>query len=195
MDIRVGELYVNKTLVYLLPCLYDYGETFKVKLNSIFNLGFGIHDAYMDGTPYEKQRLFYILCDKLYQPAKFMNFLNYLKSKEYYVKDYPYDDLENGRKHMIAIKFPEARNDAYDKFVIGKYSEMYNSDDIHQFFGNSDILDILTKSKKRVPDFVIFLNNKYGTTLTEKDVIEESMELDLPYKKEEEIFNYKVSKV
>lgn len=195
MDIKIGHLYRNKTFTYLVPCLSEYGETFRAKLNSIFNLAFGIHDCILDGTIFEKQRLFYILCDKLYQPAKFQNFLNYIKAKEYFVTDYAFDDMEHGRKHMVVIKCPEGMSYAYDMFNESKYSLMYLDSQIDSLFTNEQIRDILKRKKTLAGKFAIKVNSLYNTSLTAKDIIEEDMELDLPLKEEEEFFNYKASRV
>ncbi len=192
MDIKIGELYENRTQRYLLPILLTYGESFQVKLNSIFNLAFGIHDTFLDGTEYEKQKLIYILCDKAFQKVKFDNFLNYVKHHEYFVMDYAFDDLEHGRKHMIVVKFPEDFYPAYDKFIEGKYSEMYNDAEIRFYIKpTSPIIQVLKRTNLMKSVFTKKLNKLYGTDITEKDVIEGEMEYDFPYNKSEEIFNYK----
>lgn len=191
MDIKIGHLYKNKTFTYLIPCLVLYGETFRTKLNSIFNLGFGIHDCLLDGTTFENQRLIYILCDKLYQPAKFQNFLNYLKTKPYYVMDYAYDDIESGRKHMVVIRCPEQMNHAYDMFNESKYSLMYLDNQIDTFITGEQIRKVLKKDSSLADKFARELNSIYRTTLTSADVIDGKMELELPLTKEQEYFNYR----
>lgn len=192
MQIELGKIYVNKTYKYLLPCLKLHGPTFVVKLNSVFNLAFGIHDCLLDGTPFEQQRLIYILSDKLYQPAKFQNFLNYLKHQEYYVTDYAYDDIERGRKHMVVIKFPESHSDVYDKFNEGKYSKMYCKDELEQFFPkDSEAKKVLTKSLSMRDIFIKKVNDSFGTLLTYNDLKIEGTEYDFPPEKQKEFFNYK----
>lgn len=192
MQINLGTIYVNKTYKYLLPCLRLHGPTFVAKLNSIFNLAFGIHDSLLDGTDFEQQKVIYILSDKLYQPAKFQNFLNYIKNQEYYVTDYAYDDIEKGRKHMVVIKFPESHIDVYDKFIEGKYSKMYCKNELERFFPkDSEAKNVLTKSLSIRDIFIKKINESFGTSLTAKDLKNEGMEYDFPPEKQKEFFNYK----
>lgn len=192
MHIQLGTLYVNKTLKYLLPCLKLYGESFIVKLNSVFNLAFGLHDSVLDGTEYEGQKLIYILSDKFYQPAKFQNFLNYVKHQPYYVMDYAFDDIEKGRQHMLVIKFPDTHHDVYDKFIEGKYSKMYTKDEIRTFFSKeSEAKDVITRSSSIRPAFIEKIYNSFNTRITETDIITYGMEYDFPPEMQKEFFNYK----
>lgn len=192
MQIEIGKLYINKTYKYLLPALKVYGPTFQTKVNSIFNLAFGIHDIVLDGTPFETQRAVYMLCDKLYQPAKFDNFLNYIKHQEYYITDYAYDDLENGRKHMVVISFPEKYADIYDKFLEGKYSKMYCNDEVAYFFPDVDLeaRGVIKRTPKMAEIFIQKVYNSFGTRLTPRDLKIEGMEYDFPPEKVKEIFNF-----
>ena len=194
MQIQLGTLYVNKTLKYLIPCLKLYGDTFVTKLNSVFNLAFGIHDAVLDATDYEHQKLIYILSDKLHQPARFQNFLNYVKHQSYYVMDYAFDDIEKGRKHMLVIKFPESHFEVYNKFVDGKYSKMYTEGELAKFFiSDSEPKNVLTRNSKIVPAFIEKIKDSFGRTteITMKEIINEGMEYDFPPEVQKEIFNYK----
>jgi hypothetical protein len=194
MQIQLGTLYVNKTFKYLVPCLKLYGETFVTKLNSVFNLAFGIHDSVLDGTEFEGQKLIYILSDKLHQAAKFQNFLNYTKHQPYYVMDYAYDDIEKGRKHMIVVKFPEDLFEAYDKFIEGKYSKMYTKDEISMFFRKEgESKDVITRNIKMIPVFIERIKESFGDTteITKKEILNEAMEFDFPPERQKEFFNYK----
>lgn len=194
MDIEIGRLYINRTCKYLLPCLKIYGPTFQTKINSIFNLAFGIHDTLLDGTPFETQRAIYMLCDKMFQPTKFDNFLNYVKNQEYYIIDYAFDDLENGRKHMVVIRFPEKYSDVYDKFLESKYSKMYCKDEIEEFFpDNSEAKGVIKQSNEMGNIFIEKVFRTFGTRLTLKDLKVGGMEYDFPLEKEEEFFNYEHS--
>lgn len=194
MDIQLGKVYVNKTYKYLIPCLKLYGDTFVTKLNSVFNLAFGIHDTVLDATEYEGQKLIYILSDKLYQAAKFQNFLNYVKHQPYYVMDYAFDDQERGRQHMLVIKFPESHFDVYDKFIDGKYSKMYTKDEVNKFFRKEgESRDVVTRSKKMIPVFIERIKASFGETtkITEQEISREGMEYDFPPEQQKEFFNYK----
>lgn len=192
MQIEIGKLYVNKTYKYLLPCLKVYGPTFQTKINSIFNLAFGVHDTVLDGTHYESQRLIYMLCDKMYKPAKFENFLNYVKHQEYYVTDYPHDDFETGRKHMIVVAFPEKYADVYDKFIESKYSKMYCKDEVDYFFpdNDSEAKNVIRRTTTMGQIYIQKIFNSFGTRLTLRDLKVEGMEYDFPLEKVKEFFNY-----
>lgn len=197
MNIQLGVLYVNKTYKYLVPCLKFYGETFVTKLSNTFVLAFGIHDCYLDGTPFEEDRLVYLLIDKAYQTAKFHNFIDYVKVQPYYITDYAYDDLENGRKHMLVVKFPEKYNSVYDKFNESQYSKMYTEEELNLFFYKEIHVmprQVLTRDKKMKPFFLEKLNSTLGTKLELKDLDDREigcMELDFPLEKVKEFFNYK----
>lgn len=192
MQIQLGTIYVNKTLKYLVPCLKLYGDTFVTKLNSVFNLAFGIHDCVLDGTEYEGQKLIYILSDKLNQPARFQNFLNYVKHQSYYVMDYAFDDMERGRQHMLVVKFPESHFEVYDKFIDGKYSKMYTQDEIATFFNReSEARDVITRASKMKPVLVEKIYNSFNTRITERDITIHGMEFDFPPEQQKEYFNYK----
>ena len=192
MDIEIGRLYINKTYKYLLPCLKVYGPTFQTKVNSIFNLAFGIHDTLLDGTPFESSRAIYMLCDKLYQPAKFENFLNYVKHQEYYITDYAFDDFEKGRKHMIVIAFPDKYTNVYDKFLESKYSKMYCKDEIDYFFpdDDSEAKGVIKRTTKMADIFIQKVFNSFNVRLTYRDLKIEGAEYDFPLEKVKEFFNY-----
>lgn len=190
MEIKIGHLYENRTQKYLLPILLSYGESFQVKLNSIFNLAFGIHDTFLDRSVHEDQRYIYILCDRKCMPAKFWNFLNYVKHQEYYIMDYAFDDIEAGRKHMIVLNFPEQFHNAYDMFLLGNYAQMYTDEEIKLYIKPTNpIIQVLKRTNLMQAVFIKNLKDTYGTEVTFEEAKE--MEYDFPYKKEEEIFNYK----
>lgn len=203
MEIKIGQLYINKTYKYLLPCLKELGSTFLAKYDSVHKLAFGIHDCYLDGTSYEDQMLLYILCDKMFKKHNFNNFLNYVKHQSYYCTDYAFDDIESGRKHMIVIKFPEKYLDSYEAFVEGKYSKMYSQKQIDSLFYDTkrtvahavrlQAVEVMNRTKPMTVSFTKDLTTVLGTTLTVQDVIDNDMELDFPLSREEEFFNYRES--
>lgn len=193
MQIEIGKLYINKTYKYLVPVLKVYGENFILKVNSIFNLAFGIHDTLLDGTPYETQRAVYMLCDKLFQPQRFDSFLKFVKNQEYYITDYAADDAETGRQHMVVLAFPEKYGDAYDKFLEGKYSKMFCKDEIHYFFPDKDseAREVVERTSNMGTIFINKVKNSFGTELTTSDLKVNGIEYDFPPEKQKEIFNFK----
>ena len=138
IETKIGEIYRNKTLLYLVPALNFYGPTLKVKLNLVFKLAFGVYDTLLDGSHLEGQKNIYILIDKAIRPELYENFMTWVKHQEYYVTDYAMDELE-GRRQMLVLAFPLELEDAYDKFLEGKYSKMYQKQEIATFFENKPL--------------------------------------------------------
>lgn len=193
MEIKIGGLYQNRTLRYLFPSIRLYGSTFIGKFNMVHKLAYGIHDALLDGTPYEDQKKLCMLIDKLVRPNDYEGFIKWIRNQEYYIVDYPYDDTETGRMQMLMIEFPEKESDIYDKFLESKYSKMYVRTELNTFFKeDSYAKDVITKSKKIAQDFVNKVNTKYGSNVSTQDLKAHGSEFDFPWEKEEEIFNYKV---
>lgn len=193
MDIQIGRLYMNRTLMYLVPALKFYGSTFATKLNAVHKFAFGIHDTVLDGTPYESQKLIYVLIDTLVHSDKVRSLLDWIKLQEYYVMDYPYDDLENGRKHMLVVAFPHELGDVYDKFIDGKYSKMYCFDEIEKYFpdDSAEAKGVIIKSVRTKALFLQKVYNAYAVRLEPTDLVGSGIEYDFPPKQEEEFFNYK----
>lgn len=190
MDINIGSLYVNRTLLYLVPTLKVYGSTFSDKLNAITKLAFGVGDTLMEGTPYEGQRLIYIMIDKYVRTDLVTSFMNWIKNQEYYVTDYAVDETHTDRKHMIVIEFPESLGDIYDKFFEGKYSKMYVKEEVSKFFNReSEAKEVITKSSTARDRFKTKVKQDFDVELEISDLRE--MEFDYPPKKQEEIFNFK----
>lgn len=194
MQIEIGKLYRNRTLLFLVPALNYYGPTLKTKLNLVFKLAFGIHDSLIEGSYLEGQKNIYILVDKLVRPDLFQNFMDWIKHQEYYVTDYAYDSIldHNSRKQMIVIAFPQQLKDAYDKFLLGKYSLMYTKNEISTFFGDENkaaAKHILCKTVFAKNQFKLLVKETFGTVLEEQDFLMGSWEYDLPPNSEEEFFN------
>lgn len=194
MHIEIGKLYYNRTVKYLAPALSYYGPTLKTKLNLVFKLAFGINDSLLAGSHLEGQKNIYILVDKLVRPDLFQNFMDWVKHQEYYVTDYAYDIImePHSRKHMIVIAFPLELEDAYSKFLLGKYSLMYTKKEIEAYFGDENKATaryVLNKTRNAKEDFKKLVKDTFGTTLEEQDFLVGSWEYDLPPNKEEEFFN------
>ena len=194
MNITLGKLYSNRTAKYLVPALNYYGPTLKTKLNLVFKLAFGIHDSLLDGSHLQGQKNIFVLVDKLVRPDLFSNFMDWIKHQEYYVTDYLYDSILEGqaRKHMIVLAFPPSMEDAYDKFLLGKYSKMYSKKEITQYFAEDTKLSarqVLTRQIEARIRFRMLVKETFGTVLESQDFKDEVFEYDLPPTREEEFFN------
>lgn len=194
MDIEIGKLYVNRTVKYLVPALNYYGVTLKTKLNLVFKLAFGLHDSLLEGTHLEGQKNIFILVDKLIEPDKFQNFMDWIKHQEYFVTDYAYDAImeSHSRKHMIVLAFPPTMGDCYDKFLAGKYSQMYTKQEISSYFNSENrtvARHVLCKTITAKNQFKLLVRETFGSVLEEQDFLQGSWEYDLPPSEEEEFFN------
>jgi hypothetical protein len=193
MQIRIGELYVNKTLKYLVPALLYYGDTFKAKLNTVQKLAFGLFDMNLVGSHLEGQKNIYMLIDMAVRADLFFNFLDWVRHQDYYVTDYVADSVlgNESRRHMVVIAFPLIMEDVYDKFLEGKYSKMYTKKEIESYFSdNSKVTTkaVLTKSLAGKQFFVNLIKETYDTTITDYDIRQENPEFDIPPINQEEIF-------
>lgn len=135
MDISIGNQYSNKTWRFLLPSLQGYGNMFINKLSPVFKLAAGIYDDTFEDTAMYEGRNLFIMIDVAYKPKYVEDYLMWLREHPSYVGDYPVDALANPqRKHIIVVKVPEVFNKAYDNFIKGKYSEMYEREHLNILF-------------------------------------------------------------
>ena len=207
MEIKTGTLYQNRTWKYLYSSLKAYGPKLTSDLITFFRLAIGIGDV---NHKTDESCLYilidmntYLLSDRnldIYKD-RFSAFLDWLKYQSYYEADYPY---ERDKSHMVVIKVPEKHIIAHEAFKRGLYSHMYSSTEISTYFpysvigdmdsqkAKNDIIEncrqVLTKDVKYIPTFVALVNSRYKTTATIEDFLD--AELDFPYNKQEEIFNY-----
>ena len=211
MQIQSGKLYENRTWRYLYPCLKNYGMHLINYLSSFIKLGIGIGD---NNVKTERNSIFILIqtdpigasdTDRQNYKRNFSKFLDWLRYQPFYVKDYVYEDLDSAVKHMVVLKIPPKHNIAYDKFVKGKYSEMYSKEEINAYFNimnnddNNPVISkrnervslsrkILTRDSKHLPVFVETVNKDFGTDIVVEDF--KDAELDYPIKLQEEIFSY-----
>ena len=135
MDIKIGELYENKTWRFLVPCLHEYGNVFIKKLETVFKLGVAIHDNYLDGAELANGRNLYIMLDTKFKPKDYISFIDYIRYHESYRGEYcPNSEIVNSRKHVVILEIPEKYFKAYENFLRGKYSEMYSQNELDFLF-------------------------------------------------------------
>lgn len=187
MRIQLGTIYYNKTKKYLLPCLKAYGEEFEAKISDLFKLAVGIGDFALIDMGLKLEEHIFILVDTNLSRRNFINTVNWLKLQDYFGFEYAFDDLHLGHLHMIALKIPVDYKKSYVKFANGKYSEMYNMEALHNFFGDRKTeMKVFMKDKNYQMEFVQCVNDLFNTNA---DPITWSGELEFPPKKEEEYFN------
>lgn len=212
MQIESGKLYINKTWLYLYPCLKYYGEDLRNHLNSFLKIGAGISDHNLNID--NGSNNIFILFDlepKLPTPRdsenykeNFNKFLDWLRYQYFYVTDYVFEELKHSGKHMIVLKIPHIHDKALISYIQGRYSEMYSEKEVNSYFTfvtiqNKDkeaiknarikkTRNVLLKNKEILPDFVKEVNEKYKSEVTLEDFT--NAELDFPPTLEEETFNY-----
>lgn len=195
MEIQNNKLYENKTWQYLLPCLKHYGSTFVGYLNSIFKVAVGIKDNNFEVD----DRVIYLLIDTTISKNSFLEFLEWVRVRDYYISDYLYDNTENKEKHMVVVKIPEIHYETYDNFLKGNYSKMYTTEQKNLYFYLApdnknkslvnrvqNILVVLNRDKEYQNLFLNKLNEEFGTSLRVEDI--KDFELDYPPKLKEETF-------
>lgn len=202
MQIQSGKLFENRTLYYLYPCLKDYGSNFISKLNSVFKLAIGIGDNYHNN----KIKSLYLLISHNYGNSNissttyrksFKDFLNYIREHSSYIADYPVNFNES---HMIVIRFPERYYIAYDNFLLGKYSKMYDKSEIDFIYPIQGISEktlkrnlmsraIISKNKTGLEHYKKIVKEEFNVILQDSDCMD-NREFDIPYNKKEEIFNF-----
>lgn len=194
MNIKIGQLYVNKTWRFLIPCLEGYGKVFEDNFNTVFKLAVAIHDSYLDGASITNGRNLYIMLDKKCRPKEYLKFMEYIKYQDCFKGEYcPDGDILTSRKNVIILEVPKIYNNAYDNFLKGKYSEMYSEEKVDLFFNTTNRQEdfkILTKHQDAIINFKSKIDNLFKV---DSDINEiKKGELELPLSKTEEIFNCKM---
>ena len=173
IKIQLGEVQLNKTKRFILPCLKLYGNEFISKINSVFKLAYGIGDMYISQR-YEKH--IFILIDSQKCTTFFIPFLEWIREQEYYEDDYEADSMHEGRLHMIVIKIPDVVD--LSQFLSGKYSKMYTKDEIVNLLKDDEKSIVIKDSNYKIK-FVKKLNKVFNTNLKESE-ISSTTELELP---------------
>ena len=195
MKIEIGKIVENKTKMFLVPALKVYGSTFVSKFsNDIFKLSYGVHDTLLDGTLDGRHPIF-VLCDKAVNSSRCWKAIEYLKNHPSYISDYTLPQYSN-RLQMVVLDFPQELHNAYEKFLEGKYSEMYTIEQISTLFPikESVAYKILTKDESYMPVFIKKIEEMFNVEIKDKKNYI-TTELEFPFRmfkelEECEIFNY-----
>jgi hypothetical protein len=160
-------------------------------MENVYKLAVAIGD---DFYPKKVDKCFFIVLDKLYMPSKYNNTMTWIRNQEYYVNDYPYDDIETGRMQVLVIKVPKEFHRAYDLFLLGKYSLMYDDETIEKYFYDDDELRpevkrILRRSPLALDGFVKKLKASFGNDLKVSREDFQDAEYDFPPQLKYEILN------
>jgi hypothetical protein len=171
---------MNRTRKYLtLELLKNDPERLKkIKLLNIVK--FGINDTVYSKLNKPIDPFVYILIDtkgeKKYNSYidikksvnNFYDFLEYIKDKPDYVTDYPFSNKFE-HLHVVVLRIDSK---VFNKFINGKYSELYSLDFINKHvvkdiktkneIKENDVYSVLTKSEKGKEKFIETLINEFG---------------------------------
>jgi hypothetical protein len=191
MELLDNGTYINKTYKYLMPSLRGYGDDFVLNFNIFWKMAVGIHDITLNGSNLNQGKNIIVMFNKNYKPEITNTALVNLRKHPSYVTDYSYEaDFINSNRHMLVIEIPERFHKAYDSFIKGKYSEMYNSEELKLLFSVSKDKErnVLLKNSDYKQKYINTINETFGTLMTVEDF--DDIELDLPLVNVEEIFNW-----
>lgn len=183
--------YENKTRRFLLPCLRAYGDHFVNMLSHMSKMAVGINDQHLKDFKLGDRYIF-VLIDKGTSDSQYERFQNYCREHESYVTDYSFGPSIDSDEKMFVYKIPQKFEYAYDKFIQGKYSEMFEPKEIEVLFkGKLVETQILTKDPHAMYNLVQSIHKEFGTDV--ETPTENIIEYELPINKAEEMFNYIVS--
>lgn len=192
MIIQMGDIVLNKTKRFLLPCLKNYGREFGDKISSVFKVAVGIGDIILkqSGISYEKH--VFILVDTHRSNKHWLQFINYLKEQdEIYEDDYVYDSISKTTLHMIVIKLPVQCYKPAELLKKSQFSSMFSKKEIDDYFINNDVKNILVKDHNYRIVYTEKLNREWGTNIHPNEL---EGELEMPFRKEDEMFNSNINK-
>lgn len=185
-----GKIVENKTLWYLLPATKVYGNLFMTKFSSLPIKAVGIFDKELEGSPIlSGTKPLFILFSRTIRSVKTQDVLDWMKNQDFYISDYDF----NENLKMLVINFPVSIQDAYDKFIDGKYSFMYTKDEIKAFFNRKTTpkgYNMFYKTSTAIEDHIKEVKKEYGTEISMRDIGKRGYHIGLPPKGEDEIFNY-----
>lgn len=179
---------VNRTLKYLVPALRSNGGKFVNLMQLLYWNAHGIIDfAYDDDI--SQPRIFSLTNIK--NSHNFEKFRQFCRDTELLLDEYPFSPTQ----HMFVFKFPFT--EAYQKFLEGKYSQMYTPQQVNSFIPKSyygpdgvlqftEVYSIITKRSAYFEEFQSKIYDDFGIYIPEDD----RDEYDYPPLINEESFNY-----
>lgn len=191
MEIVKGIFLNNKVKKYLLPGLVNgYGKVFKQKFNTqICKLAVGLYDKILDGTNIlgNKKGLF-ILVDSTVLPKEFERFKSWITYKSFYITDYQYEE----NKHMFVLEIPRELLLSYEKFIKGKYSEMYTPKEVEEYFSDkeSDEYKVIVRNLNKKKEFINEVKKRFDVEVRESDFAHAESDFPPSVDIKNEVFNY-----
>lgn len=197
----------NRTNAYLKRQLVTYGSSFESFLNIVNK---HIEGVYFDDLVFRKhtkdsENYFFFAIkinekEGVFPDSKFLLFLKHIKKSSFFVTDYP---LALYKKHVVVFKSKEEFRNAFEKFKISRYSEMYSKEQLKLlkfpkvYQGEiSHTYSVLHKTKDRMDKLKEIFKVRFN--MSDADVesnidFDNLNEYDLPFKIEDEVLNYEIT--
>lgn len=182
-------VYKNKTLMYLLPLIKVYGNEFISKFEQLKLKYCGIGDFNYDEEV--GQNIFCVFEVANYRV--FEKFEEYIRKQDFFVDSYIFSIKDN--LHCFVFKFPYSN--IIDKFLSGKYSEMFSNEDIDRLYLKTfrrrgveyytDVYSVLTKREEYKNIFLETVKEDFGAV----DMVGD-FEYDYPPILGMEVLNYEI---
>lgn len=195
-SLELGKIFENRTLIYLVPALREYGTLFTAKLSSLPIKAFGIYDEDLkDVQQFTYRKCIYIMIDTSIRKSTTTTILNWFRNQSYFVDIVPFRNPEDNIK-LLVVDFPDKLEGAFDKFIEGKYSFMYTKHEVNKFFNpqsklHQKALKVINKSKIGGEEHIQSIEENFGTRLTPEDLRANGYQYDYPPNKKQEFFNYR----
>lgn len=189
----------NRTYKYLLPTLKFYGTGVTNILNNFSKLAVGLGDkAFVNMHIYPDNPTISLLINPDVNYSK-----RGVTEEEYLIR---LDQLtKTGALHssysfildettcvMLVLNVPDIAVNAYNKFLEGKYSEMYTEKQIKFLFEGDAYKEqrlVFSKDKTQHEKLLQNIEKYFNTTMTIEDFPDlSSLEVDIQYQYEEEYF-------
>ena len=142
MDIKLGELFVNDSFMFLSSIYKIIDRDYVKKINQVFKLGIGLNDYdFIAGTGRSYTNHLFMLVDTKgprvnghyenpkYWYDQYVDFVRWAETKPYYETRYFFDDIEHARLAMVVFRLPY--KDMAAKLLEGKFSELYPTRDYY----------------------------------------------------------------
>lgn len=185
----------NRTLLYVLPQLNFYSRNISNRIKTD-----NFYGCYIGYKALDTEHI-YLLYKVIDEDTK--DFVQWLSNKDYCVG---FIDIDSVYK-LLKIKLPNEFKGSLEKFLGGKYSEMYSKENVDKIFipieykylkelqelfdkENKDLKNILTKNKEYEKVFLDKVNKTFDTNL---EKLNENSEYDFKPNLKDEIFYYEPS--
>jgi len=206
--LKTSNTVVNQTRKYLIPQFKHYGMDFIEHIRENDLKGCFLQDHGVGKSNEIKPEVYFLFdvngpsqyghyIDIKKARLVFMKTLAYLRSKPYYVIDYPFDSNKDGHFHVIVLKMPFPEK--LKTFLKGEYSKMYSKEEIEKYIPKSfqieqdgekvtietDVYQVVTKK----PAFLEVFKEKVYTEFKSRHV-DSPDEYDFPPYFPNEILRY-----